>query len=40
MPAKLFALVFGIGTAVTSLMLPAFAELEGAGATSGSGGCC
>jgi O-antigen/teichoic acid export membrane protein len=32
-PAKLFALVFGIGTAVTSLMFPAFAELEGAGAT-------
>jgi O-antigen/teichoic acid export membrane protein len=31
--AKLFALVFGIGTAVTSLMFPAFAELEGAGAT-------
>jgi O-antigen/teichoic acid export membrane protein len=28
--AKLFALVFGIGTAVTSLMFPAFAELEGA----------
>jgi O-antigen/teichoic acid export membrane protein len=32
-PAKLFALVFGIGTAVTSLMFPAFAELEGAGAS-------
>jgi O-antigen/teichoic acid export membrane protein len=31
-PAKLFALVFGIGTAITSLMFPAFAELEGAGA--------
>jgi O-antigen/teichoic acid export membrane protein len=31
-PAKLFALTFGIGTAVTSLMFPAFAELEGAGA--------
>jgi len=30
--AKLFALAFGIGTAVTSLMFPAFAELEGAGA--------
>jgi O-antigen/teichoic acid export membrane protein len=30
-PAKLFALAFGIGTAVTSLMFPAFAELEGAG---------
>jgi O-antigen/teichoic acid export membrane protein len=30
-PAKLFALVFGIGTAATSLMFPAFAELEGAG---------
>ncbi|HVU79695.1 MAG TPA: oligosaccharide flippase family protein [Gaiellaceae bacterium] len=29
--AKLFALAFGIGTAITSLMLPAFAELEGAG---------
>lgn len=28
-PAKLFALVFGIGTAATSLMFPAFAELEG-----------
>ena len=28
--AKLFALVFGIGTAATSLMFPAFAELEGA----------
>jgi O-antigen/teichoic acid export membrane protein len=32
-PAKLFALAFGIGTAATSLMFPAFAELEGAGAT-------
>ena len=32
-PAKLFALAFGIGTAVTSLMYPAFAELEGAGAS-------
>lgn len=31
-PAKLFALAFGIGTGVTSLMFPAFAELEGAGA--------
>jgi O-antigen/teichoic acid export membrane protein len=31
-PAKLFALSFGIGTAATSLMFPAFAELEGAGA--------
>ncbi len=30
--AKLFALVFGIGTAVTSMMFPAFAELEGADA--------
>jgi O-antigen/teichoic acid export membrane protein len=30
-PAKLFALAFGIGTAATSLMFPAFAELEGAG---------
>jgi O-antigen/teichoic acid export membrane protein len=30
--AKLFALAFGIGTAVTSLMFPAFAELEGSGA--------
>jgi O-antigen/teichoic acid export membrane protein len=30
--AKLFALAFGIGTAVTSMMLPAFAQLEGAGA--------
>jgi O-antigen/teichoic acid export membrane protein len=29
-PAKLFALVFGLGTAATSLMFPAFAELEGA----------
>jgi O-antigen/teichoic acid export membrane protein len=29
-PSKLFALVFGIGTAATSLMFPAFAELEGA----------
>jgi O-antigen/teichoic acid export membrane protein len=29
--AKLFALVFGIGTAVTSMMLPAFAQLEGSG---------
>jgi O-antigen/teichoic acid export membrane protein len=28
--AKLFALAFGIGTAVPSLMFPAFAELEGA----------
>ena len=32
-PAKLFALIFGLGTAVTTLMFPAFAELEGAGAT-------
>jgi O-antigen/teichoic acid export membrane protein len=31
-PAKLFALAFGLGTAVTTLMFPAFAELEGAGA--------
>jgi len=31
-PAKLFLLGFGLGTAVTSLMFPAFAELEGAGA--------
>ena len=30
--AKLFQLVFGIGTAATSLMFPAFAELEGADA--------
>ncbi len=30
-PAKLFALVFGIGTAATSLMFPALAELHGAG---------
>src|SRR4051812_30685495 len=30
--AKLFSLVFGIGTATTSLMFPAFAELEGADA--------
>jgi O-antigen/teichoic acid export membrane protein len=30
--AKLFALTFGIGTAATSLMFPAFAELEGSGA--------
>jgi O-antigen/teichoic acid export membrane protein len=30
-PAKLFALAFGVGTAATSLMFPAFAELEGAG---------
>ncbi len=29
-PAKLFGLVFGIGTAATALMYPAFAELEGA----------
>jgi O-antigen/teichoic acid export membrane protein len=29
--AKLFALAFGIGTAVTSLLLPAYAELEGRG---------
>jgi O-antigen/teichoic acid export membrane protein len=29
-PAKLFALAFGLGTAATSLMFPAFAELEGA----------
>ena len=33
-PAKLFALVFGIGTAATSLMFPAFAEFEGAGDTA------
>jgi O-antigen/teichoic acid export membrane protein len=32
-PAKLFALVFGIGTAATSLMFPAFAELQGSGDT-------
>ena len=32
-PAKLFALAFGLGTAVTTLMYPAFAELEGAGAS-------
>ena len=32
-PAKLFALVFGIGTAATSLMFPAFAQLEGSGDT-------
>ncbi len=32
-PAKLFALAFGIGTALTSLMFPAFAELEGSGAS-------
>jgi O-antigen/teichoic acid export membrane protein len=31
-PAKLFALAFGLGTAATSLMFPAFAELEGTGA--------
>jgi O-antigen/teichoic acid export membrane protein len=30
--AKLFSLAFGIGTAATSLMFPAFAELEGADA--------
>ena len=36
-PARLFALVFGIGTAVTSLMFPAFAELEGAAQSRGSG---
>jgi O-antigen/teichoic acid export membrane protein len=30
-PAQLFALAFGLGTAVTTLMFPAFAELEGAG---------
>jgi O-antigen/teichoic acid export membrane protein len=30
--AKLFALAFGIGTAATSLMFPAFAELEGSAA--------
>jgi O-antigen/teichoic acid export membrane protein len=30
-PAKLFALAFGLGTVVTSLMFPAFAELHGAG---------
>jgi O-antigen/teichoic acid export membrane protein len=30
-PARLFALAFGIGTAATSLMFPAFAELAGAG---------
>lgn len=29
-PAKLFALAFGLGTAATTLMFPAFAELEGA----------
>jgi O-antigen/teichoic acid export membrane protein len=31
-PAKLFTLAFGLGTAATTLMFPAFAELEGAGA--------
>lgn len=30
--SKLFALAFGLGTAATSLMFPAFAELEGADA--------
>jgi O-antigen/teichoic acid export membrane protein len=30
--AKLFAMAFAIGTVATSMMLPAFAELEGAGA--------
>jgi len=30
-PAKLFALAFGLGTAATTLLYPAFAELEGAG---------
>jgi O-antigen/teichoic acid export membrane protein len=34
-PAKLFALVFGLGTAATSLMFPAFAELGGAGDAGG-----
>lgn len=33
-PAKLFAVTFGLGTAATSLMFPAFAELEGAQATT------
>lgn len=32
-PAKLFAMAFGIGTAAQSLLFPAFAEAEGAGAT-------
>ena len=32
-PAKLFALVFGLGTAATSLMFPAFAQFQGAGDT-------
>jgi O-antigen/teichoic acid export membrane protein len=32
-PAKLFALVFGIGTAATSLMFPAFAQFQGSGDT-------
>jgi O-antigen/teichoic acid export membrane protein len=31
-PANLFAIAFGVGTAATSLMFPAFAELEGSGA--------
>ena len=29
--AKLFGLAFGIGTAATTLLFPAFAELEGLG---------
>jgi O-antigen/teichoic acid export membrane protein len=32
-PAKLFAMAFGIGTAAQSLLFPAFAEAEGAGAS-------
>jgi O-antigen/teichoic acid export membrane protein len=30
-PAKLFAIAFGVGTAATNLLFPAFAEYEGAG---------
>ncbi len=33
-PAKLFALVFGLGTAATSLMFPAFAQFQGSGDTA------
>ena len=39
-PAKLFALAFGVGTAATSLMFPAFAELEGRARPTSSAVCC
>ena len=40
-PSKLFQLVFGLASVVTSLLYPAFAEYEGSRrARRGSAGCC